>query len=313
MGRPVRRAEGPAVRHAVGPSEAGPGGGPPRVAAHRRLREIRSARAARVHQVSPAHRAGRAVLQGHAGAASHGRAAHSLVSQPRRAGGSARAHASGHASGHQARARRAGAGVSFLARIRAAPSRGGLLRVRLRALALRSWRGDVLARAVLLHLEEVLLRVAPDLNDRLRADVGLDLLPVAVVQVDGLQEHVVLAFRPRFTALGNRVRLARLRGLRLLHGGVDGRRRILRGKPLQPTRARAVSPVSGSALASAEPRNVSTRPSPRSLPPRTPRLRLARACDRRSRVLSRAVFASSRVRPSVAGGSGFARADEPAS
>jgi hypothetical protein len=152
VGRPVRRAEGPAVRHAVGPSEAGPGGGPPRVAAHRRLREIRSARAARVHQVSPAHRAGRAVLQGHAGAASHGRAAHSLVSQPLAAGGGARAHASGHASGHQARARRAGAGVSFLARIRASAPRGGLLRVRLRALALRSWRGDVLARAVLLHL-----------------------------------------------------------------------------------------------------------------------------------------------------------------
>ena len=33
------------------------------------------------------------------------------------------------------------------------------------------------------HLEEVLLGVAPDLNDRLRAHVGLDLLPVAVVPV----------------------------------------------------------------------------------------------------------------------------------
>ena len=92
----------------------------------------------------------------------------------------------------------------------------------------------------------------------------------------------------------------------------DGRRRILRGKPLN-RRRRAVSPVPGSALASAEPRNASTRPSPRSLPHRTPRVRLARACDRRSRVLARAVFASSSVRPSVAGGSGFARTDAPAS
>ena len=81
---------------------------------------------------------------------------------------------------------------------------------------------------------------------------------------------------------------------------VDGRGRSQTNASRETTnqRARAVSPVSGSALASAEARNASTRPSPRSLPPRTPRVRLARACDRRSRVLARAVFASSSVRPS---------------
>ena len=95
---------------------------------------------------------------------------------------------------------------------------------------------------------------------------------------------------------------------------VDGRGRSQTNASRETTnqRARAVSPVSGSALASAEARNASTRPSPRSLLPRTPRVRLARACDRRYRVLGRADLRA-RVRPSVAGGSGFARTDAPAS
>jgi hypothetical protein len=123
--------------------------GPPRVAG------------ARMHQVPPAGH-GRAKLQGHAGAAAHGSASQeaALISGEPRAVGRprARAHASaGHASANQARAARAraGAGVWFLARIRAAAARGRLLRVRLRALAFRAGRGDVLARAVLLDLFRV--------------------------------------------------------------------------------------------------------------------------------------------------------------
>mmetsp|Transcript_3599 Transcript_3599/g.14445 ORF Transcript_3599/g.14445 Transcript_3599/m.14445 type:complete len:310 (+) Transcript_3599:1268-2197(+) len=107
---------------------------------------------------------------------------------------------------------------------RSAAADGCLLRVRLRGFALGPGRGDVLARAVLLHLEEVLLRVAANLDDRLGANIVSDFLPVAVVQVDRLEETVVLLVRPRFPRLGNRVRLARLAGLRLLH----------RARPLAP-------------------------------------------------------------------------------
>mmetsp|Transcript_3599 Transcript_3599/g.13272 ORF Transcript_3599/g.13272 Transcript_3599/m.13272 type:complete len:285 (+) Transcript_3599:1076-1930(+) len=95
-----------------------------------------------------------------------------------------------------------------------------LLRVRRRRFALRARGRDVLARAVLLNLEEVLLRVAPDLNHRLGADVGFDFLPVAVVQVDCFQKHGVFAFRPRFARLGDRVRLARLRRFHHRGGGL---------------------------------------------------------------------------------------------
>lgn len=57
-----------------------------------------------------------------------------------------------------------------------------------------------------------------------RVEVGTGGNGVEYSQVDRLEEPVVLLVRPRFPRLGNRVRLARLAGLRLLH----------RARPLAP-------------------------------------------------------------------------------
>mmetsp|Transcript_9818 Transcript_9818/g.40509 ORF Transcript_9818/g.40509 Transcript_9818/m.40509 type:complete len:305 (-) Transcript_9818:114-1028(-) len=83
----------------------------------------------------------------------------------------------------------------------------GLVRIRLQALALGPRRRHVLARAELLDLEEVLLRVRADLDDRLGAHVRLDHLPLAVVELERLDELGVLGVRPGLALLGDRIRL----------------------------------------------------------------------------------------------------------
>jgi hypothetical protein len=71
----------------------------------------------------------------------------------------------------------------------------------------RGW--DELARVVLLDAEEVLLCVAPDLNNIFGLDAGLNLPPVPAMGSERVEKQPVLVGRPRLTSLRDDVCLAR--------------------------------------------------------------------------------------------------------
>lgn len=90
------------------------------------------------------------------------------------------------------------------------------------------------ARVVLLHFEKVLLSVGTDLNDVLGLDMLLNLLPVAPVRFERIEEGLMLGGGPILAVLGDDVGLARLLGgqpvgrVRAGQRGRRGRRRLWR-------------------------------------------------------------------------------------
>ena len=60
--------------------------------------------------------------------------------------------------------------------------------------------------------------MAPDLHHCFGANIGLNLLPVSVVELEGLDEALMLVVRPALASFGQGVRLARaLAALTVLH------------------------------------------------------------------------------------------------